>query len=82
MGCPSPSLSPKVGEVLRQCPLQPVHLPALRVHPRVSLGDSHVLVKSHLEQKSWGFWVGKIPTQVCIFLFNLIQCEYWLVVRQ
>ena len=28
------------------------------------------------------FWGWQIPTQICIFLFNLIQCEDWLVGRQ
>lgn len=60
--CPRPpALSPKVGEVPRRCPLRPVCPPALRVHPPVSIGESHVLVKSHLEQKSRGLGVGKHP---------------------
>ena len=29
-----------------------------------------------------GFWAWQIPTQICIFLFNLIHCEDWLIVRQ
>ena len=55
------ALGPKVGEVPRQCPLWPVHPPALRVRLRVSLGAFQVLVKSHLEQKSWGSGAGKFP---------------------
>ena len=61
MGYPPSALSTKVGEVPRWCPLRPVHPLALRVRPHVSLGASHVLVKSHLEQKSWGSGVGKFP---------------------
>ena len=48
VGCPPSTLSPKMGEVLRRCPLQPVH-------PPVSLGAPHVLVKSHLVKAGvWG----------------------------
>ena len=61
VGCSPSALGPKVGEVPRQCPLWPVHPPALRVRPRVSLGAFYVLVKSHLEQKSWGSGLGKFP---------------------
>ena len=60
-GVPPSALGPKVGEVPRQCPLWPVHPPALRVRPRVSLGAFYLLVKSHLEQKSWGSGLGKFP---------------------
>ena len=60
-GVPPSALGPKVGEVPRQCPLWPVHTPALRVRLRVSLGAFQVLVKSHLEQKSWGSGLGKFP---------------------
>ena len=60
-GVPLSALGPKVGEVPRRCLLRPVHPPALRVRPRVSLGASHVLVKSNLEQKSWGSGIGKFP---------------------
>lgn len=56
-----PALSPKVGEVPRRCPLRPVCPPALWVHPPVSIGDSHVLVQTHLEEKSRGLGVGKFP---------------------
>ena len=52
VGYPPSALSTKVGEVPRQCPLWPVHPPALRVRLRVSLGAFQVLVKSILEQKS------------------------------
>ena len=41
VGCSPSALSPKEGEVPRRCPLRPVH-------PPVSLGASHVLVKGHL----------------------------------
>ena len=41
MGCPPSALSPKVGEVPRQCPLQPVD-------PPVSFRAPHILVKRHL----------------------------------
>ena len=41
MGYPPSALSTKVGEVPRRCPLWPLH-------PPVSLGAPHVLVKSQL----------------------------------
>ena len=61
MGYPPSALSTKVGEVPRWCPLRPVHPLALRVRPHVSLGASHVLVKSHLEQKAGVWGVGRLP---------------------
>lgn len=32
------------------------------------------------EKQGFGGW--QIPTQICIVLLNIIQCEDWLVVRQ
>ena len=73
MGYPPSALSTKVGEVPRWCPLWPVD-------PPVSLRAPHVLVRSHLV-KAGVLGLANSHSDLH-FLFNLIQCEDWLVVRQ
>ena len=66
----------------RRCPLRPVCPLALRDTPscvRRRLPRSGEKLPGTAKQ-GLGGW--QIPTQNCIVLFNLIQCEDWLVVRQ
>ena len=81
-GVSRPALSRKVGEVPRRCPLRPVCPPALRdtpscVHRRLPRSGEKL---PGTAKQGLGGW--HIPTQICMVLFNLIQCEDWLVVRQ